>query len=443
MILNTEEDSRILTFPRNLLISGEQVPRGRVRVSGAKNAATRLLAAAMLTDERVTLANFPTRIVDAQHKIGFLRKIGFRVEIDYAKEQIELQADKIAVDALDDYRVPIRTTYLLAAGQILRNGIARVPYPGGCKIGSRGYDLHVMVWERLGCTVTEREHYIEVAGRFRGSVIDFPISTVGGTENALLCASVAQGDSRIHNAYITPEIENLIELLRRMGSHIEVIGNSFIHVRGDGCALRGAWVSVVPDRIEAITWIVLAVLTGGTILIEDAPFSHMDIPLIHLEKSGLDIFRNSSSIFITPECVTAGFVQPFEVACGTHPGVISDMQPFYVLLALKSEGISRIVDYRYPERVGYIEELSKFCPGALQAETGRITVRGVTPLRAAEANSTDLRGSMALIMAALAAQGTSRIHGADMALRGYNDLLGKLCNLGVCIEVDKNYEAAV
>lgn len=437
------EDGQNVLFPANMIIPGGQVPHGTIRVSGAKNAATRLLAASLLTDDPVKLLNFPTRIKDAQHKIAFIRDLGFRVTIDHAAEEIEIVGGDISGIPLEDYNLPIRTTYLLAAGQSLRHGVARVPYPGGCKIGSRGYDLHIMVWKCFGCEVRELERYLEIEGELRGGVIDFPISTVGGTENALLCASVAKGDSEIRNAYITPEVENLIEMLRRMGAVIEVFGNSLIRVKGASAPLRGVRMEVMPDRIEALTWITFAVLTGGELRINDFPFSHMEIPLLHLEKAGIDLFRNSTSMHVSPDCLTAGFVQPFEVACGTHPGIISDMQPFYVLLGLKAAGISRIYDYRYPQRIAYVEELAKFCPGALQAKEGQITIRGVARFSCAAATSTDLRGSMAVIMAAIAAPGTSRVKGVGMALRGYNDLLGKLAQLGITVYPEYDSEALV
>lgn len=429
---NSLEDT--LIFPSELIINGGQVPSGRVRVSGAKNAATRLLAAAMLSDERVTLNNFPTKIVDAQHKMHFMRSLGISVIADHAMELVTVEAGSVQADPVSSYNVPIRTTYLLAAGQTVRNGVARIPYPGGCKIGSRGYDLHIMVWKSLGCDVEELPDFIEIKGDFIGGVIDFPMSTVGGTENALLCTAVAKGDSEIRNAYITPEVDNLIELLRRMGASIEVFGNSLIRVKGKGGLLRGAPIDVMPDRIEALTWITLAVLTGGTLRIDDVPFDHMEIPLIHIEKAGVDLYRNSTSVYIAPECVKAGYLQPFEVACGTHPGVISDMQPFYVLLGLMAGGTSQIYDYRYPKRIGYVNELNKFSPGALEAQEGRITTHGVAKLVGTEADSTDLRGSMAMIMAGIAAEGATKVNGVSMALRGYNDLVGKLAQIGITVE---------
>lgn len=426
--------NQIMDFPSSMIIEGGQVPKGRVRVSGAKNSATRLLAAAMLTPELVTLRNFPTQLVDAQHKMAFMRQLGVDIEIDHESEEIGVTSKSIENQPVENYNVPIRTTYLLAAGQCLRNGIAYIPYPGGCKIGSRGYDLHIMVWKCLGCEVEEKEHYIEIRGSFKGGLIDFPISTVGGTENALLCSAVAAGDTEIKNAYITPEVDDLIELLRRMGAEIEVFGNSLIRVKGAANTLRGTPMDVMPDRIEALTWITLAILTNGTLTIDDVPFKHMEIPLIHIEKAGVDLYKNSNSIFISPDCVKAGYLQPFEVACGTHPGVISDMQPFYVLLGLMASGTSQIYDYRYPKRIGYVAELNKFSPSALVAREGNIMTNGIATLRGAEVESTDLRGSMAMIMAAIAAKGSSKVNGVSMALRGYNGLANKLSQVGINVQ---------
>lgn len=424
----------MIQFPDEIEIEGGQIPKGRVRISGAKNSGTRLLAAASLTDEKVVLTNFPTKLVDAQHKIRFLSQLGFSIDTDYSTEALSLESRSVTYKNLEVFDYPIRTTYLLAAAQLVREGIARIPYPGGCKIGSRGYDLHVMVWKDLGCEVSEKPDYIEIKGRLQGGGIDFPKSTVGGTENALLCASVATGKTEIFNAYITPEVENLIEMLSRMGAEIKVIGNSYISVEGKAGLLSGTRMPVMADRIEAITWIVLAIITGGEILIEDVPFEHMEIPLKHLEDAGISIFRNDTSVYVSKDCLKPGGVQPFEVACGTHPGIISDMQPFYVLLALKAAGISRIYDYRYPKRIGYVKELGSLYKEAFEAEEGCITVKGQTKGVAATVASTDLRGSMAAIMASMLVPGVSRVTEAHMALRGYNDLLGKFEQLGVQIK---------
>ncbi|EXF25345.1 UDP-N-acetylglucosamine 1-carboxyvinyltransferase [Nesterenkonia sp. AN1] len=428
------------------IIEGGNVPSGRVQVSGAKNSATRLLAAALLTEDHVELHNFPTSLVDAQHKVRFVQSMGANVKVDGPAKTLAIDTPNLDAAGLntDGYDVPIRTTYLLAAPQLARTGRARIPYPAGCKIGGgagggRGYDLHVMVWEALGCTVTETPSYIEITapyGGMRGGSVDFPISTVGGTENALLCAAVASGTSTIYNAYITPEIDDLIELLRRMGADVVVAGNSHIVITGKSGLLGGAHMSVMADRIEALTWIVYALISGGDLMVKGVPFDAMQVPLIHLEHAGVDLMGSSDSLYVGPESLKAGSIQPFEVACGTHPGVISDMQPFFVMLGLLSAGTSRVFDYRYPERIGFVEELAKFLPAqALEARPGAITIRGPQGFAAAEAESTDLRGSMAVLMAALCAPGTSRVNGVQLALRGYDQLESKLRTVGARLSV--------
>ncbi|WP_299310364.1 UDP-N-acetylglucosamine 1-carboxyvinyltransferase [uncultured Croceicoccus sp.] len=420
-------------------IFGGAQPKGRVRVSGAKNSATRLLAAGLLADGPVVLNNFPTKLVDVGHKIEFCRQIGAVIDVSHVDNMVRIDPTGLESRILtrEQFDIPIRTTYLLAAAQIMRSGIARIPYPGGCPIGGgagggRGYDLHAMVWEKLGCIVTERDDHIEITGKgFRGGEIVFPISTVGGTENALLCASIAEGTTEVLNAYITPEIEDLIKLLRKMGAQIEVYGTSRIVIEGRR-VLTVANHTVMADRIEALTWIVYAALSGGTLTIEDVPFGSMEVPLLHLEKAGIDLFRNSNSVHVSPACLTAGAVQPFELACGTHPGVISDMQAFYVLLGVVGAGTSRVFDYRYPERIGFVAELQKLVDRpCLEAKHGAITIRGPAGFSPGEAISTDLRGSMAIVIAALCADGRSVIKNVEMALRGYNDLQTKLRKLGI------------
>lgn len=422
---------------QDMFIKGKQIPKGKVRVSGAKNSATRLLAAALLTDEPVRLRNFPTRLVDARAKMRFIRELGATVDVNDVESTVEIRTASLSHENIKSYDLGIRTTYLLAAGQLVHNDVAHVPYPGGCKIGSRGYDLHMMVWRELGCEVTETDEFILVTGRLKGGQINFPISTVGGTENALICATVAEGETEIRNAYVTPEVEDLIAMLRQMGVQIESYGNSLIRVHGNGSLLRGASFEVMPDRIEALTWIVFGVMSGGEITIEGVPFEHMAAPMLHLNEAGVDLYRNATSVLVNSDCVKGQGIQPFELACGTHPGVISDMQSFYTLLGIEAHGKSRIYDYRYPERIAYAEQLNRFSPGSIEAERGCITTQGVATLRGAEVWSTDLRGSMALVMAAICADGESTVHDVQMALRGYNDLVGKLADLGVEVTVSE------
>jgi UDP-N-acetylglucosamine 1-carboxyvinyltransferase len=388
------------------------------------------MAAAMLTNEPVTLLNFPTELVDVRHKARFIEAMGGQIQFDTLSSSCFLNCSDLTPQELEDYGFPIRTTYLLAAGQLLRQGEAFIPYPGGCNLGDRKYDLHLMVWKTLGCEIDEKANHIRISGQLRGDDIHFPISTVGGTENALLCAVIAEGKSRIHNAYVTPEIQNLINLLTLMGAKISVNGTSLIEVEGVS-HLRGATIPVIPDRIEALTWIVFAAISRGEILVENVPFNLMEIPLLHLQKAGLDFFASSNSVWVSPKSIPPSGLQPFEVACGTHPGIISDMQPFYVLLALHAEGRSLVVDYRYPHRTAYLEQLSKFYPDRIQWEPGKIVINGGKKSTGASVISTDLRGSMALVIAGLLANGNSQIEKVHMALRGYDQMQEKLAGLGI------------
>lgn len=414
----------------SMRIAGPQAPSGKVRVSGAKNAATRMMAGAMLTDEPVYLLNFPTELIDVQHKARFIKALSGSVSFDKASATARFDCSNLSPQVLDKYDFPIRTTYLLAAGQLLRRGKAFIPYPKGCNLGTRKYDLHIMVWERLGCTVEEKDRFIQITGQLKGGDIHFPLSTVGGTENALLCAVIALGTTRIYNAYVTPEIENLIQLLTLMGAKISVNGTSFIEIEGVNY-LRGTTISVIPDRIEALTWIIFAAISRGNVLVENVPFDLMEIPLMHLRKSGLDFFANSSAVWISPESLPEYGLQPFEVACGSHPGIISDMQPFYVLLALSAVGRSLIVDYRYPERTAYLEQLLRLYPNSITWKPGEIIVNGGTKPLAATVTSTDLRGSMALVLAAIVAQGESCVGNVQMAFRGYDRMNEKLASLKI------------
>lgn len=415
-------------------VHGPQIPSGTVRISGAKNAATRLMAAALLTDESVGLLNFPTELVDVRQKSRFIETMGGKLYFDTNASSVFIDSSQFVARELEDYDFPIRTTYLLAAGQLHRQGVAFVPYPGGCKLGDRKYDLHLMVWKSLGCKVEENADHIKVSGYLKGGEIHFPISTVGGTENALLCASVARGKSRIFNAYITPEIENLIDLLRLMGAKITVQGISLIDIEGVDY-LRGATTPVIPDRIEALTWIIFSAISGGELLVENVPFSMMEIPLLHLRQSGLDFFSNSTSVWVSGKSKSPLNLQPFEVACGTHPGIISDMQPFFVLLGLHAKGRSLVVDYRYPARTAYLEQLSQFYQGSLTWESGKIIIEGDKEPVGARVVSTDLRGSMALVMAGILANGESQVDKVHYALRGYDRMEQKLESMGIEIEI--------
>jgi UDP-N-acetylglucosamine 1-carboxyvinyltransferase len=222
-----------------------------------------------------------------------------------------------------------------------------------------------------------------------------------------------------------------------MGVTISLLGTSAIEIIGND-NLLGVNYKVMPDRIETLTWLIYGILSGGKIFIKESPFNSMEIPLIHIYNAGIDFFKNQKDIFINQSCINQFGIQPFELACGTYPGIISDMQPFFVLLATKAQGRSLIIDYRYPNRTAYVDELNKMLKNKISYKPGEIIVNGPSEFYSSDVNSTDLRGSMAVILAALLVKDKtfSIINDPDLALRGYNKLLFKLENLGikVCYE---------
>ena len=414
-----------------LIIDGPQTLRGAVTISGAKNSAICLIAASMLTDEEVQICNFPSTLEDMKNKLHILRELG--VSVDLHPGEVRIQAEKIG-NILESYDTTIRTTYLLAAGQLRHNGVARIPYPGGCPIGERKYDLHEKIWELMGCEVTEEESFIKLeSSGLNGAEIRFPFHTIGGTENALLCGVMAHGKTSIFNAYISPEVYDLIIMLQKMGAKIQIKGNTCIEIEGVK-HLNGTSHTVTPDRIEAVSWIIAAAVTKGELIIHDVPFSHIEIPMIHLRDIGLNFYTGSGALYINHSDHYKHYINPFVVACGVYPGVITDMQPFFTVLAAQADGNSRIIDYRYPKRFAYVEELKKM-GGKITVEEGEVRIEGPQTFTGAEISATDIRGGAALMVAALAAEGKTTIGGLRTIMRGYDNLPDKLEQMGIRFEI--------
>ena len=403
---------------------------GTVRVSGAKNSALRLLAASLLTAEPVRLRNYPATLLDAQVHVDMLRALGTRAVV----------ADDLVV--LDEPSGPpasvlrwegrsIRNTLLVLGALTARTGAGAVPLPGGCQIGERKFDLHEMLLRAMGARVWHEDGYLHAeadGGRLRGADVRLPLRSTGATENALLCGSLASGTTRLHNPHVTPEVLDLVALLRRMGARIEVHGRETIEIEGRE-ALSGADFTVMPDRIEAITWAVAAVVTGGEIEIFDFPSEDVAVPVVHLTESGMQLYRGRSSV------VVRGRASSLDVGTGSHPATHSDMQPLFAVYATQAPGETHITDLRYPGRFAYEPHLR-----ALGADTSvdgpTLTVRGGRPLQGAQVDASDLRSGAALVLAGLAAQGRTTVTSAWQVERGYADLVPKLEGLGALVKAE-------
>ncbi|ABM61538.1 UDP-N-acetylglucosamine 1-carboxyvinyltransferase [Halorhodospira halophila] len=399
---------------------------GTVRLSGAKNAALRHLAASLLTDEPVILNNFPASLLDAKIHVEMLERLGKRAALR-KQDCIILSQLTPSTSRLEWTGRSIRNTLLILGALVARTGAGAVPLPGGCKLGERKYDLHVSVLESLGATVWEEDDTLcaEAPQGLTGMDIHLRIRSTGATENAILCGTLARGVTRIWNPHIRPEILDLIELLRKMGAHIRVFGQEHIEVTGvEG--LGGAEHTVIADNMEAITWLVGAAISGGDVEIEGFPISDMEVVLAHLKSAGAKIYQGAGSVI-----VRGGPCYPLEISTGPHPGINSDVQPILAAWAAHAKGESRIIDLRFPGRYAYAEELARMglCH---QLHGDMLLIYGNGGgLHGAEVRALDLRAGAAQVLCGLTAEGETVIHDAWQLLRGYDRFAEKLAALGV------------
>ena len=399
---------------------------GKVKVSGAKNSALRLLAAALLTDENVELHNFPNGLLDVQVHLEMLKVLGkdYTGSGDYVKIT---EDDSKTTTVLDWKERSIRNTLLILGALVTRFGEGRVPLPGGCKLGERKYDLHVMLLERLGAEVWEEGEFLcakAKTGRLKGTDIFLPMRSTGATENSIITGSLAEGKTTVWGPHIRPEILDLIDMLSKMGAKIKVFGQQRIEIEGVS-KLSAVSHSVIPDNMEALTWAVGSVITNGDIEIENFPSEHLDVPLIFLKESGIKLYQGPGSVI-----VRGGVPYPLEISTGPYPGINSDMQPLLAVYGAVSQGESKIVDLRFPGRYGYADELAKMGMKH-KVEGDMLVIEGGTPLHGAEVSALDLRAGIALLLAGLTAEGETVINNAWQIGRGYENIDKKLEGLGV------------
>lgn len=397
---------------------------GKVTVSGAKNSALRLLAASVLTDEAITLTNFPNGLLDIQVHLEMLNVLGKT----YTTNQDNVTISEIngkTTTVLDWNGRSIRNTLLILGALTTRFGEGRVPLPGGCKLGERKYDLHVMLLEKLGAKVWEEDGFLcaKSNGELVGNDIHLSMRSTGATENAILCGSLAKGTTTIWNPHIRPEIIDLIEMLNSMGANITVYGQKCIRIIGSK-KLKGVKHAVIPDNMEALTWAVGSAVTNGDVEIVNFPLHHLDVPLIFLKESGMKFFKGEDSLI-----VRGGTPYPVEISTGPYPGINSDMQPLFAVYGAMSLGESKIIDLRFPGRYGYAEELKKL--GLNYTVAGEmLVIEGGQKLVGAKVTALDLRAGIALLLAGLASEGETEIENAWQIGRGYENLELKLEGLG-------------
>lgn len=399
---------------------------GKVELAGAKNSALRLLAASILTGEKLTLTNYPSQLLDTQVHVEMLEALGKTVNL-ISSDTIEISEESILANQLIWEGRSIRNTLLILGALTARAGEGRVPLPGGCKLGERKYDLHVMLLENMGAQVWEEDGYLcakAPKGGLVGAEIYLPMRSTGATENAIIAASLAHGKTKIWNPHIRPEIIDLINMLNAMGARIQVFGQEHIEVIGvDG--LSGTQHKVIADNMEAITWLAASVITKGDIEIKDFPMNDLEVVLAHLRAAGAKLYEGPDSLI-----VRGSNCYPLEISTGPHPGINSDVQPILAAWAAHAQGESKIIDLRFPGRYAYAEEMAKMGLNySISGEMLKINGNG-GGLIGTEVRALDLRAGIALTLCGLAASGETIITDSWQIGRGYVNLIPKLKALG-------------
>ncbi|MEZ9576857.1 MULTISPECIES: UDP-N-acetylglucosamine 1-carboxyvinyltransferase [unclassified Vibrio] len=413
-------------YDKKFVIEKSQL-KGSVTVSGAKNSVLRLLAASILFDQNVELTNYPSNLLDVQIHEDMLRYLGKSVVVD--GDSVVISQDSDISTNLEWHDRSIRNTLLILGASVAKYGYGRVPLPGGCKLGERKYDIHVHVLESLGAKISEDGDYLvaESKERLKGCDIHLRMRSTGATENAILAGCLASGITRIYNPHIRPEIIDLIDFLNKSGANIKAFGQERIEINGVN-SLSSIRHCVMPDNMEALTWVILATMTKSEIKIENFPFKDLEIPLIHLRESGVNLYRcNDSAIVAEGECY------PIEISTGPYPGINSDMQPLFAAFASMCNGTSHIIDLRFPGRYAYGEEMKKMNINTT-INGDLFVVNGSDDIKGAEVKALDLRAGIALLMLGMVAEGETIISDSWQIKRGYNKILEKLTSLGAKIK---------
>jgi UDP-N-acetylglucosamine 1-carboxyvinyltransferase len=409
-------------------IVGGRPLEGTVRISGAKNASLPELCAALLTPEPVVLDNVP-EVRDIRTMGRVLQALGAAVDFRVGGTVAVEAAKLTSVEAPYELVRTMRASVLVLGPLLARGGLARVSLPGGCAIGARPINLHLLALEKLGASISVEHGYVEArAERLHGAQIHFETVTVTGTENVMMAAARAQGETLVRNAACEPEVEDLASLLNAMGACIEGAGTPTIRIKGVE-HLHGASHSVIPDRIESGTFIAACAIGGGEIEIQRCRPEHLRAVLDKFRETGVRIEEGPDNLRVRAPRV----IRPANVTTLPHPGFPTDMQAQYMVLMTQATGTSTITENIFENRFMHVAELRRM--GASVSESGRVAiVSGPSPLSGAQVMATDLRASACLVLAGLAAGGETVVDRVYHLDRGYYRIDEKLRGLGADIE---------
>lgn len=411
-----------------IVVTGGQRLAGEIQVSGAKNAALPLLVAGLLPTGKSIFKNVPL-LNDIATMSKLLRRLGCEVE---GKRTLAIEPSQVEsghFEAPYDLVKTMRASVLVLGPLVARYGHGRVSLPGGCAIGARPIDQHLKGLEAMGATVTLDHGYVDVTcKRLRGASIVFDMPTVTGTENLMMAAALAKGRTVLENAAREPEVEELALVLNKMGAQIQGAGTSIIDIEGVD-QLHPIEHHILPDRIEAGTFLVAAAITRGDVLVKDARPEHLDAVLAKLRAANVQVSVESGGIRVRG----GGELAPVDITTQPHPGFPTDMQAQFMVLACLARGQSMIKETIFENRFMHVPELVRM--GADIHADGRVAViRGVPRLSGATVMATDLRASASLILAGLVAEGQTEVLRVYHLDRGYERIEKKLRGLGARIE---------
>ncbi len=415
-----------------IIVRGGRQLEGEVAVSGSKNAALPILISSLLTSETCVYQGIPN-LVDINTTLKLLAGLGVDVDKESwarGSGDLTLRAERVKnLEASYDLVKTMRASFLVAGPLLARFGRAHVSTPGGCAIGTRPVNLHLKGLAAMGASIDQVHGYIEArAEKLRGTKIYLDLPSVGATENLMMAASLAEGTTVVENAAKEPEIEDLATVLNKMGAQVQGAGSDIIRIEGV-TSLRGVTHRVIPDRIEAGSFVIAAVLTGSDVLVTGGRPAHLDAFFIKLKEAGVDLVTDENSVRVKGN----GKLKSVDVTTLPYPGFPTDLQAQMMVLMSVADSVSVITETIFENRFMHAQELDRM--GAdIRLEGNRAVVRGVKELSGAPVMATDLRASVSLILAGLVASGTTEISRVYHLDRGYEHIEKKLSKLGAAIE---------
>ena len=415
---------------KEFIIEGGHLLSGEIKISGAKNAALALIPAALLSNKKVKIYNVPN-ISDIENIKEILRHLN--VKMKETKEYLEIDASKlINAPVPEEISKKLRASYYFMAALLGREKKVVMHFPGGCNIGKRPIDQTLKGFVGLGATIDMIDDcYTITADNLKGSKIYLDMPSVGATINTLIASVLAEGTTIIENAAKEPEIVNVAEMLNNMGANIKGAGTSTIEINGVK-ELHKAEVKVIPDRIEAGTYVLAGALVGNNLKIENIVLEHIEALINKLEEMGFEMIKTNTSITISANKE----MKPANITTKGYPGFPTDLQQPIVTLLSVCKGYSIVEETIYENRFNNVEYLNKL--GAnITINKRKLFIEGVEKLYGTEVEATDLRAGACLLLAALIAEGTTTIKNADYILRGYESITEKLKNVGAKIELEE------